>query len=105
MYITKNQLEAVLHNILTENDVTVSSNKFKKITKEFFLAIEELILNNPQGVMLGNLGKLKIVLRQKRNCFNIKTRQKIEIPAKHALVLRVSSSFKRKLIERIDSSL
>lgn len=102
MYFTKAQLENVFYNILLEHNINTSAVKSKKIFKQFFDDLEEILIQNPQGLMFGNLGKFKIVLRKKKQGFNIKTKQKISIPAKYALTFKPSKSFKDKLFQRID---
>lgn len=102
MYFTKTKLENVFHNILLEHDVKTSADKSKKIFKQFFDDLEEILIQNPKGLMFGNLGKFKTVLRKKRNGFNIKTKQKILIPAKYVLTFKASQSFKNKLLKRFD---
>jgi len=102
MYFTKKQLENVFYNILLEHDIKTSVDKCEKIFKQFFDDLEEILIQNPKGLMFGNLGKFKTVLRKKRKGFNIKTKQTISIPAKYVLTFKASQSFKNKLLERLD---
>ena len=105
MYFTKTKLENVFHNILLEHDVKTSADKSKKILKQFFDNLEEILLANPKSLMFGNLGAFKISFRKKRNGFNIRTKQAISIPATYTVIFKTKASFKSKLNDRLKPSL
>jgi nucleoid DNA-binding protein len=98
--ISENKFDAASTIEFIANETGLKKSEVKKV----FSAIKKLIERTLEGELseasLPELGKIKLVTRKARTSRNRKTGEKVEVPPKKAVVIKLKKSISVKSLEQ-----